>query len=135
MTVGKESVLNGIWSIKLERPKPPNKPMAPPNKPILKAMEINIDRIQKGQSVDTVKLYLGKFYMDKIRRLSHKIDTDEEQLLQSRQQLQESSDKKMTYYLLGLSTVTLLFLGIFFFAPSPGEIKDFARSIWDRECC
>lgn len=80
----------------------------------LKAMEINIDRIQKRQSVDTVKLYLGKFYMDKIRTLSHKIDVDEEQLLQSRQELQENSDKKMTYYLLGLSTVTLLFLGIFF---------------------
>ncbi len=80
----------------------------------LKAMEINIDRIRNSRSVDTVKLYLGKFYMDKIRTLSHKIDVDEEQLLQSRQELQRSSDKKMTYYLLGLSVVTLLFLGIFF---------------------
>lgn len=80
----------------------------------LKAMEMNIDRIQKGQSVDTVKLYLGKFYMDKIRTLSEKIDTDEEDLLQHRKELQQSSDENMTYYLLGLSVVTLLFLGLFF---------------------
>lgn len=80
----------------------------------LKAMEINIERIKNGKSVDTLKLYLGKFYMDKIRNLSHKIDTDEEQLLQHRNELQRESDKNMTYYLLGLSAVTLAFLAIFF---------------------
>lgn len=80
----------------------------------LKAMEINVDRIQKGQSVDTVKLYLGKYYMDKIRNLSRKIDIDEENLLQLRQELQQNSDENMSYYLLGLSAVALLFLVIFF---------------------
>ncbi|GGD46403.1 histidine kinase [Emticicia aquatilis] len=80
----------------------------------LKAMEINIERIRKAQSVDTLKLYLGKFYMDKIRILSQKVDTDEEHLLQERDDLQKESDKNMTYYLLGLSVVTLAFLTIFF---------------------
>lgn len=80
----------------------------------LKAMSVNIDRIKGGKSVDTLKLYLGKFYMDKIRRLSQKIDTDEEQLLHYRNELQNESDKNLTYYLLGLSVVTLAFLAIFF---------------------
>ena len=80
----------------------------------LKAMEVNIERIRGGKSVDTLKLYVGKIYMDKIRKLSQKIDTDEEQVLQHRNELQSDSDKKMTYYLLGLSVVTLAFLAIFF---------------------
>lgn len=80
----------------------------------LKAMNLNIERIRKGQSVDTLKLYLGRFYMDKIRFLSEKMDIDEEKLLQQRDELQKESDRNMTYYLLGLSAVTLAFLGIFF---------------------
>ncbi|MFY7912376.1 MAG: sensor histidine kinase [Emticicia sp.] len=80
----------------------------------LKAIRENIDRIKNGKSVDTLKLYLGKYYMDKIRRLSKQVDTDEEALLNYRNELQNESDKSITYYLLGLSVVALVFLAIFF---------------------
>ncbi|WP_305952122.1 CHASE3 domain-containing protein [Emticicia oligotrophica] len=80
----------------------------------LKAMDTNIQRIQKGQTIDTLKLYLAKYYMSKIRDLSEKIDKDEEEVLRNRSILQKNSDKQMSYYLLSLSGVALAFLGIFF---------------------
>jgi signal transduction histidine kinase len=74
----------------------------------------NIAHTRNHKKIDTLSLYLGKVYMDKIRKASIHIDEQEEQLLNHRHKLQEISDTRMAYYLLGLSVVSLIFLIIFF---------------------
>jgi signal transduction histidine kinase len=80
----------------------------------LKALQNNVENIRNEMPVDTHQLYLGKVYMDRIRNLSQKFDEREVILLDVRNKFKEETDQKMAFYLLGLSSVSLIFLVIFF---------------------
>lgn len=80
----------------------------------IEVMNKNIERIKKEMPIDTHQLYLSKVYMDRIRILSQKFDEQEVILLAARNHIQQETDRNMTYYLLGLSSVSLIFLIIFF---------------------
>ncbi|CAH0996052.1 Adaptive-response sensory-kinase SasA [Emticicia aquatica] len=77
-------------------------------------MENGIKNLKKNRTIDTLNLYLGKIYMDKIRSFSEQIDDEEILLLKYRNDLQQSADTSITYYLFGLSGVSLAFLLVFF---------------------
>lgn len=80
----------------------------------LETMQNNIEHIKKGMPIDTHQLYLGKVYMDRIRSLSQKFDEKEIILLRERNKFKQETDQKMAFYLLGLSSISLIFLVIFF---------------------
>ncbi len=80
----------------------------------LSFIEENMERVRQHKSIDKTQLYLGKIYMDRIRGLSKELDNEEVVLLSNRMSTQDKADVKMSFYLICLSIVSLLFLLIFF---------------------
>ena len=77
-------------------------------------MLLNIDRVNRGQSVDFLELIKGKNAMDNIRQVSKRFDAVEEQLQAQRENAQQATDRSMNLILLLLSGTAALFLLVFF---------------------
>lgn len=77
-------------------------------------MLLNIDRVNRGQSVDFLELIKGKNAMDNIRQVSKRFDAVEEQLQAQRENAQQATDRSMNLILLLLSGTAVLFLLVFF---------------------
>ena len=77
-------------------------------------MLLNIDRVNRGQSVDFLELLKGKNAMDNIRQVSKRFDAVEEQLQAQRENAQQATDRSMNLILLLLSGTAVLFLLVFF---------------------
>ena len=77
-------------------------------------MLLNIDRVNRGQSVDFLELIKGKNAMDNIWQVSKRFDDVEEQLQAQRENAQQATDRSMNLILLLLSGTAVLFLLVFF---------------------
>ena len=80
----------------------------------LSIVEQGIADAKNGLLVDTLRMQEGLLYMDEIRRVSQRFDTEERKLLTYRAELQKLADRHSNYYLFLLSAVSLVFLLLFF---------------------
>lgn len=80
----------------------------------LSVIESGIARAKSGLSIDTLRMKEGQAYMEEIRTVLHRLDSDERKILTLRTELQEVSDRHSTYFLLLLTVVPLVFLLVFF---------------------
>ena len=80
----------------------------------LSVIEQGIANIKNGLLIDTLRMQEGRLYMDEIRRVSQRFDTEERKLLTYRAELQKLADRHSNYYLFLLSGVSLVFLLLFF---------------------
>ena len=80
----------------------------------LSVIEEGIARAKSGLLVDTLRMQEGRLYMDEIRKVSLRFDTEERKLLTYRADLQKLADRHSNYYLFLLSAVSLVFLLLFF---------------------
>jgi CHASE3 domain sensor protein len=56
----------------------------------------------------------GQIYMDEIRKVLRRLDSDERKILAMRADLQKLADRNSNYFLLLLTLVPLVFLLVFF---------------------
>lgn len=80
----------------------------------LSAIESGIARAKSGLPIDTLLMKQGQIYMTEIRKVLHRLDSDERNILNMRAELQKLADSHSTYFLLLLTLVPLAFLLLFF---------------------
>lgn len=80
----------------------------------LSVIESGIARAKSGLPVDTLRMQEGRAYMEEIRKVLHRLDSDERKVLALRTKLQALADSHSSYFLLLLTIVPLVFLLVFF---------------------
>lgn len=80
----------------------------------LSVIESGIARAKSGLPIDTLRMQEGRAYMEEIRKVLHRLDSDERKILALRTELQALADSHSSYFLLLLTVVPLVFLLVFF---------------------